>query len=112
MRKMLVLSLVLSVMAVGSAMANSVNSADMRGPRKVNVTINMPPCNCVAHPARPHGVVYRECPPPCNHHAGKAHRPAPRFNNNRGPAKPHGEHGRPGPGNPAGPGNHGPAPRR
>ena len=132
MRKMLVLSFVLSAMAIGSAMANDFNSAEARGPRKVNVTINVPPCNCVAHPVHPHGAVCRECPPPRNHnHACKPHRPAPHFNHKCAPAKPHGNHGKPGyaPGKPGnkpannhgkpgpgkpGPGKpgYGPAPRR
>ena len=124
MRKMLVLSLVLSAMAIGSAMANDVNSADARGPRKVNVVLNVPPCNCHAHhahPAHPHREVCRECPPRRGHnhsHACKPHRPAPNFNHKGAPAKPHGNFGKPAPGKPAPgkpapgkPGN-GPAPRR
>ena len=116
---MLVLSLVLSAMAIGSAMANDVNSAVERGPRKVNVHINMPPCNCPPRHVSPHKAVCHECAP-ChnhNHHACKPNRPAPRFNHKGAPAKPHGApakpHGnRPAPGKPA-PGKPGnPAPRR
>ena len=124
---MLVLSLVLSAMAIGSAMANDFNSADARGPRKVNVHINMPPCNCPPHLVHPHGAVCRECPPPCNHnHACKGNHSAPHFNHKCAPAKPHGNHGKPGyaPGKPGnkpannhgkpGPGKpgYGPAPRK
>ena len=102
MRKMLVLSLVLSAMAIGNAMANDVNSADARGPRKVNVVLNVPPCNCHAHhahPVHPHKEVCRECPPPRGHnhnHACKPHRPAPGFNHKGAPAKPHGNYNKPG----------------
>ena len=97
MRKMLVLSFVLSAMAIGSAMASDFNSADARGPRKVNVHINMPPCNCPPHRVHPHGAVCRECPPPCNHnHACKGNHSAPHFNHKCAPAKPHSNHGKPG----------------
>ena len=95
---MLVLSLVLSAMAIGSAMANDVNSAVERGPRKVNVHINMPPCNCPPRHLSPHKAVCHECAP-ChnhNHHACKPNRPAPHFNHKGAPAKPHGNFGKPG----------------
>ena len=120
---MLVLSLVLSAMAIGSAMANDVNSAVERGPRKVNVHINMPPCNCPPRHVSPYKAACHECAP-ChnhNHHACKPNRPAPHFNHKGAPAKPHGNFGKPGnnhgkpgadrpaPGKP-GPGK--PAPRR
>ena len=97
---MLVLSLVLSVMAIGSAMANDVNSVEARGPRKVNVTINVPPCNHHHHHATPvhsHRVECRACPPGRGHNSAcKPHRPAPHFNHKCAPAKPHGNHGKPG----------------
>ena len=99
MRKMLVLSLLLSAMAIGNAMANDVNSADVRGPRKVNIVINVPPCNHHHHvsPVHSHKVECRACPPGRGHNSAcRPHRPAPRHNHKGAPAKPHGNYNKPG----------------
>lgn len=84
MKKMLVLSLMLSVMAIGSAVANDVNSAVERGPRKVYVNINVPPAHGhgpVVGAPKPNKRVCKECPP------GRGHNSV---------AKPHGYRPKPG----------------
>ena len=80
MKKMLVLSLMLSAMAMGSAMANDVNGTEERGPRKVNITINVPPGhNPFVCAPMPHDRVCRECPPGRGHNSvARPHRPAPK----------------------------------
>lgn len=100
MKKMLVLSFVLSVMAIGGAMANDVNSAVERGPRKVNITINVPPRHCfgpiVSRP-KSDGRVCRECPPGRGHNSvAKPHRPHPKpcnVNHKVSHGKPHNHNG-------------------
>ncbi|MBO7306673.1 MAG: hypothetical protein J6U59_01445 [Alistipes sp.] len=95
MKKMLVLSLVLSVMAVGSAVANDVNSAVEHGPRRISVTINVPPGHghgpVVGGPKHDKRVC-RECPPGRGHNSVAK----PRRNHPRPCGVPHRvEHGRP-----------------
>lgn len=88
MKKMMVLSLVFSVMALGTAMANDANAMANGKPKNVYVSINVPLMGHMHGNDRP-------CPPPpphkcdCNH--GKKHGPN---NHNCCPPKPH--HGKPG----------------
>lgn len=108
MKKMLVLTLMLSAMAVGSAMANDVNVAEPGGPKKVNVNIVVPPHHgvvcCDAHHRpyhKPHcNIHHKPHHKPYNKgfhshkphsHSGKVYRPA-----NGRPSRPTVGHGAPG----------------
>lgn len=73
MKKMLVLTLALSVMAVGSAFANDLSANDVRGPKRVNISIVVPKddhCCDIHHTPhhKPHHKV--EC---CHSHSHKHH---------------------------------------
>lgn len=85
---MMVLSLVFSVMALGTAMANDANAMVDGKPKNVYVSINVPPMgHCNGHD--------RHCPPPHKHdcHHGKKHG---HHNHNCCPPKPHsGKPGKP-----------------
>ena len=100
MKKMLVLTLALSVFAVGSVLANDANNSEARGPKRVNVNLVLP-----APPPAPHGCCdhHKPMPPkhgakiPCNckksdvHHPGARpeHRPAaPGVRPNKRPTPP------------------------
>lgn len=87
MKKMMVLSLVFSVMALGTAMANDANAMVDRKPKNVHVCINVPPMGiCIGND--------RPCPPPppCHKHGHKHHKP----HHNCCDHKPHhGKHGKP-----------------
>ena len=84
---MMVLSLVFSVMALGTAMANDANAMVDRKPKNVYVSINVPPmghCNGHDRPCPP--------PPPCHKYGNKHHKP----HHNCCDHKPHhGKHGKP-----------------
>ena len=91
MKKMMVLSLVFSVMSLGTAMANDANAMVDAKPKNVHVNINVPPMGVFHASERP-------CPPPpphfvcgCNN-GSKAHK-----NNHKCCApKPPKRHGKPG----------------
>jgi hypothetical protein len=107
MKKMMFLSLALSVMAIGGAVANDSYAAEMGGPKKIKVNINVAPdCNCnppikfVVAPGRPNRDYCKHCdafshsrnyhkPPKCGH---KPARPGgPRFEHGKPNGhKPHG----------------------
>lgn len=61
MKKMMFLSLVLSVMAIGSAMANDADMANDARPKNVYISITAPN-------AGGHGRNVTPCPPPPAHH--------------------------------------------
>lgn len=76
MKKMLVLTLALSVMAVGSAFASDLSASDVRGPKRVNINIVVPKskadhcCDvCHAPHDKPHHKV--ECCHSHKHHGFK-----------------------------------------
>ena len=87
MKKMMFLSLALSVMAIGGAVANDSYSAEMGGPKKIKVNINVAPdCDCKP----PINFNIAPCPPnkKCCHH-----NPAPhRFDHNKHPKHNHKAH--------------------
>ncbi len=91
MKKMMVLSLVFSVMALGTAMANDANAMVDRKPKNVHVCINVPPMGiCIGND--------RPCPPPpphntCYHKNGKRHHNAHHDCYDHKPH--HGKHGKP-----------------
>ena len=81
MKKMMFLGLVLSVVSLGSAMANDAYAAAEGKPKKVVVNVNMPPV-CGGEYHNPGG-----CPPPpkdgchCGKGAPKHHKKDPRHHN-------------------------------
>ena len=128
MKKMMFLSLVLSVMAIGSAMANDANMANDARPKNVYINITAPnvggpggnvmPCppppahpKCNCKPLHKLGRDFHCCPAPphvgnhkkCNHKPGKPHghhnfKPHGKHSGEHG-GKPFGAHaGRPNPG--------------
>lgn len=115
---MMFLSLVFSVMALGSAVANDANMSLDGKPKKVVINVNVPPvggCNGVFDlgcppPPPPHGAHYG-----CHHHHGPKHGDKHHYNGHkpRGNKRPgghaHGNHngGRDGKGHDSRPGGHG-----
>ena len=88
MKKMLVLTLALSVFAVGNLFANDSNLDVAHSPRKVNVSLVLPtppppapPCNCCHDNARPMPPKHHGKPVPgakkgeCRLHHGAAPKP-------------------------------------
>ena len=81
MKKMMFLGLVLSVVSLGSVMANDAYAAAEGKPKKVVVNVNMPPV-CGGEFHNPGG-----CPPPpkdgchCSKGAPKHHKKDPRHHN-------------------------------
>ena len=84
MKKMLVLTLMLSAMAMGSAMANDATVAEVRGPKRININIVVPlrhgvECNDPHH--RPHhkrdcNIHHKPHHKPHNHGSGfRSHKP-------------------------------------
>lgn len=98
MKKMLFLSLVFSVVALGSAVANDANAVANAKPKNVYISVNVPPVGF-------HSGNHHSCPPPVHnynckhckrsnhnccapkHHCNHSH------NHNYGKGKPHGNHG-------------------
>ncbi|MBO5882457.1 MAG: hypothetical protein J6Q21_04375 [Alistipes sp.] len=120
MKKMMFLSLVFSVMALGSAVANDANAVANRKPKGVHLSINVPsvglhicnerPCppppphKCDGHIAKKHAKKHAKGHAPCPHHKhhghgnfSPKHRPAPAHGGRPGEAfvaRPnHGGHG-------------------
>ena len=110
MKKVMFLGLVLSVVSLGSVMANDAYAPLDGKPKKVVINVNMPPAGGPVEHFNPGG-----CPPPppkcncnCNHYAPKGHKGGSKFHKAGGchhnapkprPGKPIG-----GPGGPGGPG--------
>lgn len=92
---MLFLSLVLSVVSLGSAMANDADMSRNRGPKRVVINVTVPPKGvCADHD-------FHCCPPPVHHKPHhKLHHDCCDFghNHHNKPGKPHGhfDHAKPG----------------